>query len=44
MMESVNQMPGEPFAYEYYFRRCALVKPFNHLLKAIRELYTTVHS
>lgn len=40
LMESVNQTPGEPFAYEYYFRRCSLVKPFNHLLKAIRELYT----
>ena len=39
MMESTSS-PNEPFAYEYYFRRTFMNRPFNHLLKAIRQLYT----
>uniref|UniRef100_A0A0K0DDY9 SP-RING-type domain-containing protein n=1 Tax=Angiostrongylus cantonensis TaxID=6313 RepID=A0A0K0DDY9_ANGCA len=39
LMESVQPLPTEPFAYEYYFRRTFVEKPFNNLLKAIRELY-----
>ncbi|KJH52926.1 hypothetical protein DICVIV_00795 [Dictyocaulus viviparus] len=40
LMESVQPLPTEPFAYEYYFRRTFIEKPFNNLLKAIRELYS----
>ncbi|WKX88947.1 hypothetical protein Q1695_008526 [Nippostrongylus brasiliensis] len=43
LMESVQPLPAEPFAYEYYFRRTFIDKPFNHLLKAIRELYSAHH-
>ncbi|XGW21421.1 hypothetical protein V3C99_004408 [Haemonchus contortus] len=44
LMESVQPLPAEPFAYEYYFRRTFIDKPFNHLLKAIRELYSAHQS
>ncbi|KAK6729346.1 hypothetical protein RB195_006413 [Necator americanus] len=43
LMESVQPLPAEPFAYEYYFRRTFIDKPFNNLLKAIRELYSAHH-
>ncbi|KHJ96018.1 hypothetical protein OESDEN_04034, partial [Oesophagostomum dentatum] len=43
LMESVQPLPAEPFAYEYYFRRTFVDKPFNNLLKAIRELYSSQH-
>ncbi|CAI4220923.1 unnamed protein product [Auanema sp. JU1783] len=42
LMESVQSAASvEPFAYEYFFRRTFVQKPFNHLLKAIRELYSS---
>ncbi|CAI5438942.1 unnamed protein product [Caenorhabditis angaria] len=39
----MNQIPNasqEPYAYEYFFRRCFQDKCFNHLLRVIRLLYT----
>uniref|UniRef100_A0A8R1I4G4 Uncharacterized protein n=1 Tax=Caenorhabditis japonica TaxID=281687 RepID=A0A8R1I4G4_CAEJA len=38
----MNQVPNvhqEPYAYEYFFRRCFGDKCFNHLLRVIRILY-----
>ncbi|CCD72834.1 Male abnormal protein mab-31 [Caenorhabditis elegans] len=38
----MNQVPNvnqEPYAYEYFFRRCFADKCFNHLLRVIRLLY-----
>ncbi|CAB3408431.1 unnamed protein product [Caenorhabditis bovis] len=38
-MNNVPNAAQEPYAYEYFFRRCFREKCFNHLLRVIRLLY-----